>query len=366
MSKKVLYTASTYSHIKNFHLPYLRFLKEQGLSVTVMAGGKKAPIPFADFIADMPFQKKFFSPGNFVLAFKIAGLIRKQRFHMICTNTALAAFFTRLAVILAGKRDTAVVNIVHGYLFDDHVTPVKKAVMLLAERITAPVTDIVLTMNGRDTEIAEKHRLAAKGVFRIDGMGVDLKRFRALERAEKRPAGICAEDFLLICAAEFSKRKNQRMLISALKGLPDGVKLFLLGDGELLGSCKQLAEEAGLSARVFFPGHITDVSEYYKIADVCVSASRIEGLPFHIMEAMASGLAVVASRIKGHEDLIADGENGFLFEYNCASEFAEAVMKLYEDRQLCAQIGSRNRTCAEKYSLEAVSPEIKRLFLNYL
>lgn len=368
MPKKALYAASTYSHLKNFHLPYIRFLKETGFEVTVLAGGEKKEIPCADVVWHAPFEKKMASPKNFAVAFKIARLIKKERYDLVSTHTALAAFFTRLAVMMAGKGSSFVINTSHGYLFDGRTNPFKKAVLLAAEKITAPVTDVVFTMNRQDAEIAARHRLARKSILRIDGMGADTSKFlkTAPDVGLRERLGLREDDFVLICAAEFSKRKNQRMLISALCGLPENIRLLLPGEGALFEVCRRQARESGLEKRVLFPGHVAHMPAYYRASDVCVSASRIEGLPFSIMESMATGLPVVASRIKGHEDLIEDGENGYLYEYDDIEAFCSAVMRLYRDPGLSARIGLRNADSVGKYSIESVLPQITGLLAPYI
>ena len=84
-------------------------------------------------------------------------------------------------------------------------------------------------------------------------------------------------------AAEFSGRKNQKMLISAMPELPNAV-LLLPGRGALLEDCRTLAQQKGVADRVRFPGFTSNIEQYYRAADLCVSSSRSEGLPFNVME----------------------------------------------------------------------------------
>ena len=101
--------------------------------------------------------------------------------------------------------------------------------------------------------------------------------------------------------------------------------LVLAGQGSELEACRRLAVRCGVSDRVLMPGYVQDLSLWYAAADVCVSASRIEGLPFNVMEAMYSGRPVVATRIKGHTDLITDGAEGLLYEYNDDFGFCDCI-----------------------------------------
>ena len=106
---------------------------------------------------------------------------------------------------------------------------------------------------------------------------------------------------------------------------------------------------------------MSDVEMCYHAADLAVSASRIEGLPFNLMEAMHCALPVVASRIKGHEDLVIDGENGRLFPYNNKEAFVQAVCSLLSVQQRAA-MGQAARRSVECYGLPTVYPKLIEIY----
>lgn len=363
--RKILYTASTDGHLRSFHLPYLKALAEDGWAVTAAAAGDGRGLPEGVDFVSVPFTKSFVSPDNFRAAAAIAGLIRKERFDVILTHTSLAAFFTRLGVRLAGKRNAVVINTVHGYLFDDMSSPMRRAVMLGAEKLMAGVTDAVLTMNEADHTIAEKNRLAHK-VIPIDGMGVPLKKFAPpapVERAEARQSLSIAEDALvLLYAAEFSERKNQKFLVEALPQLPENAVLLLPGTGALREDCREAAMALQVSGRVILPGFVQDMTPYLHAADVCISSSRSEGLPFHVMEAMSCGLPSVLTRVKGHEDLLRGEKAGLLFPFDDRDAFVKAVRRLADDPALRQKMGDAARESVQRYSLDQVKPTLLPLF----
>ena len=222
---KILYTASSSAHLVSFHLPYLAALRSLGWDVTAAANGSGEDLGEGVRFLAVPFTKSFASPKNFRAAALLARDIRKNRYDVIVTHTSLAAFFTRLGVMLAGKKHTRVVNTVHGYLFDGDSGALRRTVLLAAEKLTAGVTDDILVMNRCDEAIAKKHRLCRGNVYFIPGMGVDFSRFPPAapeERAAAKAAYSLPEDSVaLVCAAEFSKRKNQALLLQALARLPD-------------------------------------------------------------------------------------------------------------------------------------------------
>ena len=371
--KKILFAASTLSHIENFHIPYLKYFKEQGFEVHIMGKeNNKLPIPYVDKVFPINFEKNMFSFKNFISAFKISKLIKKEKYSTISTHTILASFFTRLGIMLSLKKHPLVINTVHGYLFDENSDFIKKVIMILAEKFVRPVTDTILVMNSTDYEIAKKYNLYKKNLYSIDGMGINASKFPFSTEENKsylrEKYNIPKDDFLLIYVAEFSKRKNQQFLIDSIKILIsegyNNVKLLLLGDGVLLDDMKQYSKTLGIEDNIIFKGYIKEVCNYYQISDICVSSSRIEGLPFNIMEAMSTGLPIIASKIKGHIDLVDHESNGFLYNFDDIDSFCNYVKMLYSDRILLTSMGISSNELSKNYTLESVYPEITNIMIT--
>lgn len=360
MKRKLLMTASSFSHICSFHLPYLFEFKELGWEVHVACGGKYREIPCADRQFQLPLEKRYLSAANGKTLAVLHGLLREQQYDLVIVHTSLASFFTRMAEI-GVKPHPRTINVVHGYLFDADTNFIKAVVLKAAEFLASPETDLILTMNCFDTRWAEK-AFPGKKVRFIPGMGVDGEKYSQRGKAHGRDSS--NETFTLVYPAEFSKRKNQAMLIRALPLLPERVRLVLPGEGALLENCKALAKELGVEDRVVFPGFVTDVGGLLAQADIAVSSSRSEGLPFNIMEAMLSGLPVVASRVKGNEDLVIDGETGFLFPYDDETAFASAVKKLLDHTEHMEEMGAAGRRRAEKFCLSRVLPAVMEAYLS--
>jgi glycosyltransferase EpsD len=259
MSSKILYVASTAGHLKSFHLPYLSALSQMGWTVHIAGKGAGEGLPGAERGFDIPFEKSMFSPKNLAAVGQLVRLLRRERYQAISVHTALAAFFLRLAVMLSGcRRELVVINTVHGYLFDGNTPWPKRTILLAAEKMTAGATDLLLTMNRQDTQIAGCHRLCRGEVLQIKGMGVDFGRFTPATAEQRRQARerfqLPQDAFVLVYAAEFSKRKNQGALLRALAVLPEQVWLLLAGGGGTLAECQRLAQELQVTDRVVFAG----------------------------------------------------------------------------------------------------------------
>lgn len=363
-NKKLLYIASSFGHLASFHQPYTEWLAQQGYDVHAAAGGEQRALRGVSRYIPLPFEKSMFSPRNFAAVLQLRSLLLRENYAMISLHTSLAAFFARLAVQLLPKSQRPVVmNTAHGYLFDGRTPVLKRTLLLGAERMTAPITDWLLTMNRQDEQIAKLYQLG-RHIVPTPGMGIALTRFSPPSPAEKRALRRAMElpenSLVLIYAAEFSGRKNQKMLISAMPELPNAV-LLLPGRGALLDECRVLAQQQDVADRVRFPGFASNIEQYYRAADLCVSSSRSEGLPFNVMEAMACGLPAVLSDVKGHEDLVRSGENGFLFPYDDKNAFIRAVKQAAEPT-FRAQMSAAAVQTATPYGIDAVFPQLTALY----
>lgn len=368
MAGKLLFVASTRSHILHFHLPYLRALKELGWTVHGAWGGACADDLWVDKALSLPFEKKMTSPDNFRAARILRREIRREGYAAVIVHTSLASFFTRLAV-MGLKNRPRVVNMVHGYLFDDQTPAFKRNILLAAERITAPVTDLLLTMNQWDYETAVGCRLGRQ-VENLPGVGVDFAHLdgqRTGDPAALRQAlDIPADAFVLIYPAEFSSRKSQETLLRAMTALPERAVLVLPGSGVLLEECKALAAELGVAERVRFPGYVTEMGSWYQMANAAISSSRSEGLPFNVMEGMHSGLPMVVSNVKGHSDLIRHGESGLFFSCGDWEGCARQVRRLMDDPDFARSLARQGKKDVEQYSLPLVLPRVMERYNQIL
>ena len=363
--KKILFCASTVSHIKNFHLPYLKAFHDMGYKVHVVTN-ESIPIQWADKVFRLSFQKKLYSPKNLLAGFQAYKLIKANGYEKISTNTTLASVIMRLAALFVKDRPF-IFNIVHGYLFNRD-SGIKKYIYLIPEKIVAKVSDVVMVMNHEDFEIAQRYKLYKGQLFYINGMGVNPLRFKPVSLREKSKRktimGFKSNDFLFVYAAEFSKRKNQQFLIDAfIKCKLKNAHLLLAGDGKTIGTCKEYVEKLGQKNNIHFLGYVDDVPNLYSACDAAVSTSLIEGLPFNIIEAMGSGLPVAASKIKGHCELVEQNVNGMLFEKQNELELMNCLKEMYQcaDEQR-EQYGLAGIDKSKAFLLDSVFEQVMEIY----
>lgn len=319
---KILYAAGTMDHIKSFHLPYIEALRSEGNEVLIMAKGKDA-----DF--DIGFVKKMLSPKNIGCRRQIKKILKKERFDAIILNTTLAAFHIRLC--LPSVHRPKVINLVHGYMFPEKPRNTKDKIFLFCEKFLRKKTDSIMVMNSEDYAIATKNRLCLGEVKMTLGMGAAVKD-TVVNEETIRKYNESEGKYVLCFVGELYKAKNQRMLICALPeiqiDIPNAV-LWLVGEGNDREELISLAEQLNLSGSVYFTGKQKRPCDYIRAADLYVSASEKEGLPFNIMEALGCGKTVLASDIKGHRDLIEDSRSGFLYSPSNITEFVDKVKRIH-------------------------------------
>ena len=164
-----------------------------------------------------------------------------------------------------------------------------------------------------------------------------------------------SDDFIILYVAEFIPRKDHEFFIKnipALRKQIPNIKVMLPGRGALLKEMKILAVNLDVDDILWFPGYRKDVNRLCAISDLYVTTSRQEGLPISVVEAMASGLSVVASNIRGHCDAVVPERNGELYKLDSSTDFLEKVLKLYNSPSLRAEMQKNNREDSKKYSVE--------------
>lgn len=184
--------------------------------------------------------------------------------------------------------------------------------------------------------------------------GVDIQAFspesNRLRRNQARSRwGIAESEHVVLFVGNEFGRKGLKFLIGAMGILPDlPLKLVVVGRENPV-PYMQLASSAGLADRVLFVGAVDDMPGVYAAGDIFVLPSAYEAFPLALLEAAASGLPIIVTRVHGASDLIKNGENGFFVERESYA-LADAISMLLHNRSLAGRLGQNARATAEKYS----------------
>ncbi len=168
----------------------------------------------------------------------------------------------------------------------------------------------------------------------------------------------------MLSIGELSQNKNHKTIIRALATLksPD-IHYIIAGEGKEEKALRRLAKKLGVADRVHLLGYRYDIPELCKLADLYIHPSYREGLPIAVIEAMASGLPVIGSDIRGNRELI-DSKGGTLCTPNDIQGFAKAIMQHRNDRTLALAKGAYNAQKARAYEKDDIDRMILQLYRN--
>lgn len=204
--------------------------------------------------------------------------------------------------------------------------------------------------------------------LRVISNGVDVHAFSPGPRSQivRRELNLPPESILVGTVARLEPVKNQRILVDAFAAVaaarPD-VFLVLIGEGSLRNDLERRIAELGLSSRVFLFGAAAETAPIYRDLDIFVLPSFTEGTSISILEAMASGLAVIATRVGGNPELLGDGRCGKLVPSGDASALADVLSVLVASSACRRALGQRARERAvECYSEDRVLDEYEAIY----
>lgn len=206
-------------------------------------------------------------------------------------------------------------------------------------------------------------------VFMLDGVGINLEKFKAFSSEEKLALRskykYDSSDFIILYIAEFIPRKDHGFFIKNIpelkKQIPN-LKVIMPGRGVQLKEMKILAVNLEVDDIIWFPDYRKDINLLCAISDLYVTTSWQEGLPISVIEAMASGLPIVASSIRGQTDAVLPGRNGELYQLDNNAEFVEKILELYKNSEIRAEMRKNNIEDSAKYSVDIAVKKMAEIY----
>lgn len=373
--KKILYITNISNGVSSFSIAAVIVAKRLGIEFHLagnFSGTEKEKLDqdrkkYGIQIHQVDLERSPYSPKNYKAYKQVVNIIRENKIEYIHCNTPIGGLLGRLA----GKKCKVkkVIYQAHGFHFYGGAPKKNWLIYYPIEKWLAHYTDVLITINSADFKLAKsKLKLRRNGkVCYVHGVGIDLSKYIDLDDIRKKmrtKMNLNDSDVALISVGELNANKNNRIIIEAIEKLENEIiHYFLCGEGALEKELKELAEKKGVLDQVHFLGYRTDVKELLQAADVFVMPSIREGLSRSIMEAMASGLPCVVSRIRGNSDLIKDGEGGYLCETKNVEQYVNAINQLLSI-SLRKKMGKKNLERIKKYSMEIVQNELTTCYAN--
>ena len=297
---------------------------------------------------------------------QVLKLQREQQYTLIHCHTPIGGAIGRM---VAHRCHVPVIYTAHGFHFYKGAPKKSWLIFYPIEKFLSRYTDELLVINSEDFRLA-KSKLHMKRLMYLPGVGVDVHKDIVpdnIRREIREELEIPQDGFMITCAAEFSKNKNQITVIQAIEQLKNpNIYYVMCGIGEKKRQMEEYVKEHGLSSNIKFAGFRKDIHEILQTSDCFVLSSIREGLSVALMEAMTEGLPVVCGRIRGNIDLIEDGKGGCLVEPTHIEDYCKAFEKLYEmktsDSKQFAEIGLFNINMIKKFSCEQVDNKMRKIY----
>jgi glycosyltransferase involved in cell wall biosynthesis len=284
----------------------------------------------------------------------------RERPDIVHLNSSKAGALGALAARAAGVK--RIVFTAHGWPFREPRNPFWKIFTWFGSLMTGWFADVIISVSDKDrrtSPIPWKTVLIRNGVTHAKAIEQGVAR----AEIELRARHDIPKDMPWIGAvAELHKNKGLRYLIEAMKWLPRAI-LVIVGDGELRLELESFARKFHVSERVFFTGGIADAGRLIPAFDVFALPSLKEGLPYVILEAMAAGVPVVATRVGGVPEEIEDGKSGTLVPTRNPRALAKALERLAEDPALSGKFAdAAHARVIERFDLERMVREIDAVY----
>jgi glycosyltransferase involved in cell wall biosynthesis len=333
--------------LRHFLLPLMREIRVHGHEVIgACAEGQFLDVPRAEGfrIVAVPFERRT-SPLAHWRAFRaLVRLFREEKPDLVHAHMPISGFLARLAAWWAGVPRIACTC--HGFWFNNPGNPARRAAGYLMEWIAARVTTVFLTVSEEEARDARRLGISRHAVAVRNGRDPAIFHPDPAARIRIRnELDVPEQQIVVIAVSRLVRHKGYPELAAAMRDVP-GAELWVVGErleSDRGDDMEILLRNAGLGPRLRLLGYRPDVAALLAAADIFVLPSTFEGLPMSVIEAMLTGLPVVASDIRGPREQVVAGVTGLLVPPASVAPLAAALLRLTGDPAACAAMGDAGR-----------------------
>lgn len=380
--KKALVLASVASMIDQFNMPNIRLMKEMGYEVDVATNFLKGSTCSDEKIAalrktlnemgvkcfQIDFSRNVLNLCENIKAYKqTKKIIDENNYSLVHSHSPIGGFLSRLAARNARKNGTKMIYTAHGFHFFKGAPMKNWLIFYPIEQVSSRWTDVLVTITHEDYNLAKK-KMHAKEVIYVPGVGINTAVYTpreedaAINVRKREELGLSKEDIVMLSVGELNKNKNHEIILRAMAQLDrKDLHYVIAGRGDLREYLEELAQKLGISSQFHLLGFRTDVKDLFKMADFFAHPSFREGLSVAVMEAMANGLPIICSEIRGNTDLIEDDKGGYMFKPNEQETVYYALKNIMKSSDRKA-MGLYNLKKAEELDIKAVLDVMRRIY----
>ncbi len=369
MRKKVLVICTTDSMIWNFLVPHIQDMQKQDIQVDCACSRtgdffRNLQEKYCLNLHEIDFKRNPFRIGNFKAYKSLKKIVKENNYDVIFCHEPIGGLMGRL---VGNKFNIKVIYMAHGFHFYHGAPIINKMLYYPIEKFFSKFTDCLITINQEDYNAAQKFK--AKKTVLFNGIGLDTSKFVYKHSSEyiRNIIHAKADDFILLSVGELIKRKNHEVVIKAIAKLKNvNIHYVIAGDGPMKKRLNALIEKLRLQNQIHLLGYRTDINLLCNSADVFIIPSIQEGLSIALMEAMACGCPIIASKIRGNIDLL-DDNGGVLINTFDVSGYAKSIESFANGNQKenLYKMGIYNIEKVKQFDIQNVRMQMEAIDLIY-
>jgi glycosyltransferase involved in cell wall biosynthesis len=345
---KVIEITNVDFSLRQFLLPLMRAIRDRGHEVVgaCAEGPLLTGVRAEGFrVIAIPFVRRL-SPRAQIRAFQsLITILRSEKPDLVHAHMPISGFLARLAARIAGVPKVAYTC--HGFLFNDASSSLpRRGLSLVMEWIAARVTDVFLTVSEVEAQDARRLYIARHAEAVRNGRNPAIFRPDPVARQRIRAElGVSSDRVVIIAGSRLVGHKGYPELAAAMRSLPEA-ELWVVGErlkSDRGADMAALLRAAGLGNRLRMLGYRTDVQAVLAAADIFTLPSHFEGLPMSVIEAMLTGLPVVATSVRGPAEQVIEGATGLSVPPGDPAALGAALGRLVRDPDLRARMGQASR-----------------------
>lgn len=365
-SPRLLHVTTSFITVRAFLRPFGEHFRALGWQVDAAASGITGSPECRDSFDqtwDLPWTRNPLSPANLLSAPRIIRrLVRDHKYDIVHYHTPVASFVTSLALRSQRKRHRpATIYTAHGFLFHEFRPRWQNLILRTLEKRICRWSSRLVVINHEDVRAAEVNSFIGQDhVHYMPGIGVDTRQYDPQNVAQeditrvRKELGLAESDRLFLMIAEFNRGKRHNEMVEAFaRAARPGVHLAFAGVGPYLERTKDLVGKFNLADRVHFLGFRRDVPSLIRASVATILPSEREGLSRAVMESMCLEVPVIATRIRGMEDLFGK-DAGLLFPVGDVAALADRLAWALDHPSELQQMGKRARQRIAAYGTNHV------------
>jgi glycosyltransferase involved in cell wall biosynthesis len=296
---------------------------------------------------------------------QLVNLYDELKFDIIHSHGGVAGFYGR--IFKKHHPSVKIVHSIHGIHYINSPNVLRKNLSKTVEQYLVQFTDKTICETSNDFKNAVKNKITDKNKTEIIPNGINITEFSNLKKDAEliKKLGFNDDNFIIGNISRFDEQKNQKLIIQAayflIRKYPN-MKFVLVGSGKYLKYMKELARNSKLEDYIIFTGEQTEIFKYYSIFDVFVLPSFWEGMPYVLLQAMASRMPIVCSHIPNLLEVIKPDYSALTIDPNNMDDLFIKISALYQSKDLRDELAQNAMIEATQYDEKEIIPKIENIY----